>query len=371
MTETQSSETDSILNIITEEVGISRDELDGDTDFADLGVDVILAKSIVSKIAEKTGLRLPNTTFNDYSTVDSLRSHLQDSLKPPVETINPGKIDSPSSAPANPLSIVLQGKVASSKKTIFLLPDGSGSAAAYLRLPAIDPSVCLIGMNSPFLNATKGEKFSVEGIAAIWADEIRQRQPEGPYILGGWSAGGYYSFEVAKFLVLKGERVKKLVLIDSPCRLVYEELPMEVVHYLSKNNLMGNWGTKQPPAWMINHFGMSIRAISEYMPTPMEPSGLPEVFIIWARDGVLKNTDTAETGLDLNIKVTRMLLQRPDNDGPLGWDRLFLGAKISLANMPGNHFTIIHPPDCQSLSLLLKDIIQDRKSDRECLWRES
>jgi thioesterase domain-containing protein/acyl carrier protein len=345
MTKTRSSETDKILNIVAEEVGISRDELDGDTEFADLGVDVILAKSIVSKIAEKTGLRLPDTTFNDYSTVDSLRSHLQESLKPSVETTNHGKPNSSSPAPANPLSIVLQGKVASAKTTIFLLPDGSGSAAAYLRLPAIDPSICLIGMNSPFLNASKEEKFSVEGIAAMWADEIRQRQPEGPYILGGWSAGGYYSFEVAKYLVRKGERVKKLVLIDSPCRLVYEELPMEVVHYLSTNNLMGNWGTKQPPAWMINHFDMSIRAISEYVPTPMEPPGLPEAFIIWAKDGVLKNADTAGTGLDLNVKVTRMLLQRPDSDGPLGWDRLFPGTKLSLAKMPGNHFTIVHPPN--------------------------
>lgn len=64
----------------------------------------------------------------------------------------------------------------------------------------------------------------------------------------------YNSFEIAKYLVCRGERVEKLVLIDSPCRLVYEELPMEIVHYLSKNNLMGNWGTKQPPAWIMNHF---------------------------------------------------------------------------------------------------------------------
>ena len=345
ITKTRYPATDTIFNIIAKEVGISRDELNGETQFADLGVDDILAKSTVSKIAENIGLRLPDTIFNDYSTVDSLRSHLQVSLNPSVETTNCAKPSSSSPAPANPLSFVLQGKVTSAKTIIFLLPDGSGSETAYLRLPAIDPSVCLIGMNSPLLNAGRETKFSVEGIAAVWAKEIRQRQPEGPYFLGGWSAGGYYSFEVAKYLVRIGERVAKLVLIDSPCRLGYEELPMEVVHYLAKNKLMGNWGSKQPPSWLMNHFSISIRAISEYIPTPMEPPGLPDVFIIWAKDGVLKNADPVGTGLDLNVKVTRMLLRRPEGDGPLGWDRLFPGAKLALAKMPGNHFTIVHPPD--------------------------
>ncbi|KAL5348511.1 hypothetical protein ACLOAV_005927 [Pseudogymnoascus australis] len=370
MTKTLNPEMDEILNIIADEVGISRDELEGDTEFADLGVDDILAKSTVSKIAEKTGLRLPGTIFNDHTTIESLRSYLQDSPKHSVETTDNGKPNSSPPGPANPLSIVLQGKVASAKTIIFLLPDGSGSATAYLRLPAIGPSICLIGMNSPHLNACKDGKFSVEGIAAVWGDEIRHQQPEGPYILGGWSAGGYYSFEVAKYLARKGEKVKKLVLIDSPCRLIYEELPMEVVHYLSKNSLMGNWGTEQPPAWMIDHFNMSIRAISEYVPRPIEPPGIPEVFIIWAKEGVLKNSDTVATGLDFNVKVTQMLLQRPDTDGPLGWDRLFSGTKLSVAKMPGNHFTIVYPPDCKSLSLLLKDIVQDQESDRKCLWHK-
>ncbi len=143
----------------------------------------------------------------------------------------------------------------------------------------------------------------------------------------------------------RGQRVDKLILIDSPCRLVYEELPMEVVHYLSSNNLMGNWGAKQPPAWMINHFDISIKAISTYTPTPMDMPDLPDVFVIWARDGVLQNgADYRKTGLDFNVKVTRMLMQRPSSDGALGWDGLFPGAKLRAAKMPGNHFTIVYPP---------------------------
>ena len=343
----QVSNTDKVFGIIVDEIGVSRDELEGQTEFADLGVDRLLAKSILSRIVEETKIDLPATLFDDYTTIDNLQSHLEESsrtsAKPTKTTVGASK--SRSTPPVNPLSIVLQGKLATADKTIFLLPDGSGSAMAYLRLPAVDPGVCLVGLNSPYLNASGEQKFTVEGIAAQWGEEIMRRQPEGPYILGGWSAGGYYSFEATKYLMRQGEEVEKLILIDSPCRLVYEELPMEVVHYLARNNLMGNWGTEKPPAWMVNHFDISIKAISEYVPTPMQSSDLPEVFIIWAKDGVLKDIDLGQAGLDPDIKVTRMLLQRPDSDGALGWDQLFPGTQVSISKMPGNHFTIVYPPN--------------------------
>lgn len=224
---------------------------------------------------------------------------------------------------------------------------------AYSMLPPIDPEICLIALNSPYLAAPRGQRFSLPGIAALWTEEILRRQPQGPYILGGWSAGGYYAFEATKHLTRRGHRVSQLILIDSPCRLVYEELPMEVVHYLSQNDLMGNWGKKKPPAWMVDHFEISIRAISDYAPEPLEPNDCPEVFIIWARDGVLKGKaiEPDDTGLDFGVKVTEMLVQRPETSGSLGWNGLFPGAKLSVATMPGNHFTIVYPPNVSPISM--------------------
>ena len=333
-----------IFAIIAEEVGISRDELAGATEFAELAVDSFLAKHILSRVSEELKLDLPITTFDTCPTAESLQLYLSDSLKPTLEAKT--QLNKLPSATAShiPLSLVLQGQPKSSKKTLFLLPDGSGSGMAYALLPKLDPDICLVALNSPFLRSASEGRFSVEGIAAVWAEDIQRRQSNGPYFLGGWSAGGYYAFEVAKILIRNGQKVQKLVLIDSPCRLVYEELPMEVVRYLASNNLMGNWGTEQPPAWMISHFNMAIRAISTYAPTPMQVTSPPDVSIIWAQDGVLNEADCGETGLDLNIKVTRMLMQRPESDGPLGWDMLLPGAKLSISQTPGNHFTIVYPP---------------------------
>lgn len=340
-----------ILDIIAEEVGVSRDELCDDTEFAYLGIDDLLSKSIISRITKALNLQLPQTTFQEYPNVESLRVNFHkvaNSLAEPTVSVPVARRVEFTTKPAGPLSVLLQGKPSSARKTIFLLPDGSGSGMAYIRVPTISPDVCLIGINSPFLNAAEQYTCRLEDLAPIWVKEIRQRQPFGPYVLGGWSAGGYYSFEVAKQLIREGETVEKLILIDSPCRLVFEELPMEVIRYLSSNDLMGNWGSKRTPDWLIKHFQSSIDTIASYMPTQMDSGNLPEVFIIWASEGVLQNADATATSLDLTVKITRFMIEERTDFGPHGWERLFPGATLSIAKMPGNHFTIVHPPDVSS-----------------------
>jgi thioesterase domain-containing protein len=257
---------------------------------------------------------------------------------------NPGEAAAPTAKYYDPLSIVMQGHPTKSKRILFLLPDGSGSGMAYVMLPEVHQNLCIICMNSPFLEAPASTEFTVEGIAAIWAEEIRRQQPEGPYLLGGWSAGGYYSFEVAKIFIRDGQKVDKLLLVDSPCRLVYEPLPFEVVQFLSTKNMMGGYGPRKPPEWMIRHFEISLKAVSAYQPIPLETPDPLEVSIIWARDPVLRESECAATGLDFNVKVTRMLLRRPENDYPQGWDKLLPGSQMFIQKAPGNHFTMVFPP---------------------------
>lgn len=344
-----------VFDIIADEVGVSRSELTDGRDFVDLGIDDLLARSIISRIMDTLELYLPQTAFRDHPTAADLQNFIESftnqEIKPSKSLGTGANVTFTPSARIStnavaPLSIPLQGKATSARKIIFLLPDGSGSGMAYARLPSISPDVCLVGMNTPFLGGNGNFTGRIEDLAPLWVNEIRQRQPLGPYILGGWSAGGYYSFEVAKQLTREGERVQKLILIDSPCRLVFEPLPMEVIHFLAAKNLLGSWGPKKTPDWFIKHFAATIDAVTKYMPTSMEPDEhVPQVYIIWASDGVVQKIDDAETGLDLNVKVTRFLLESRRDFGLHGWDKLFPGATVSIAQMPGNHFTLIHPPD--------------------------
>ncbi|NEY90541.1 type I polyketide synthase [Tabrizicola oligotrophica] len=52
--------------------------------------------------------------------------------------------------------------------------------------------------------------------AADYIAEMRQVQPQGPYMLGGFSGGGLTAWEMARQLAAAGEEVSLLVLLDTP-----------------------------------------------------------------------------------------------------------------------------------------------------------
>jgi thioesterase domain-containing protein len=334
------------LTIIAEEVGVPRDELQDDTEFADLGIDRVLAQAITDRFAAETSQRLPLSVFDDFPDVRRFIQHLrqaereqapqQDTAKTTTEKRNGAK--------KPPLVLPLQGNPATAKKTLFLLPDGSGSGLAYARLPRLGGDICLVGLNSPFLGAASFST-TIEEVARTFAAAIREIQPHGPYMLGGWSAGGYFATEVARLMLNAGEAIECIVLIDSPCRLEYESLPLEVVRYLAPRNLMGNWANKETPKWMVDHFEGTLAAVAKYTPAAVE-GRVPSVFIIEASDGVFGSSEElAKSGLDLSNMLTRHLLgPRPRQFDPHGWERLYPGAQLRWARSSGSHFTMVHPP---------------------------
>jgi thioesterase domain-containing protein len=52
-------------------------------------------------------------------------------------------------------------------------------------------------------------------MAAAYIDDIRAKQPFGPYLLGGMCAGGVIAYEIASQLVSAGERVELLAVLDA------------------------------------------------------------------------------------------------------------------------------------------------------------
>jgi len=52
-------------------------------------------------------------------------------------------------------------------------------------------------------------------MAAFYVEEIRKKQPYGPYLLGGMCAGGVIAYEMASQLVRSGERVELVAMLDA------------------------------------------------------------------------------------------------------------------------------------------------------------
>ena len=55
----------------------------------------------------------------------------------------------------------------------------------------------------------------MEEMAARYVDEIRLIQPEGPYVIGGLSYGGYVAFEIAQQLYNQNQAVALLGILDT------------------------------------------------------------------------------------------------------------------------------------------------------------
>jgi fengycin family lipopeptide synthetase D len=90
-------------------------------------------------------------------------------------------------------------------KTIFAFPPALGHGLVYKKM-------------ADYLSDFKIHAFNYvksNDLIQLYADEIQKSQPVGPYNFIGYSGGGNIAFEVTKVLEQRGEKVSKIIMIDS------------------------------------------------------------------------------------------------------------------------------------------------------------
>lgn len=369
--------------VITEEMGVGMSDIGDQADLADMGMDSLMSLTILGSLRERTGVDLPASFLITNNTIEEIEDALGMRPKPksvakpaapaprvvaskpptraPTTTSKDPRIDvvssklQPCSADISSFpratSVLLQGSTKTATKKMFLFPDGSGSATSYIHIPNLGPDVAIYGLNCPFMKTPT--KFTVDigipGVSALYLAEMKRRQPCGSYIVGGWSAGGVIAYEVCCQLLAGGDKVEKLLLIDSPCPIKLEPLPARLHHFFDSIGLLGSGGTGSSPDWLLPHFSSSIKALEAYEPQRMPPGTAPSTFAIWARQGVCGNPgDPKPKPSDIgeaDPKPMRWLLEHRTDFGDNGWSEL-LGEEegaMRCESMEGNHFTMTGP----------------------------
>lgn len=165
--------------------------------FFDKGGHSMLAVSLIAQIRKQFGLDLPLATLFDHKTIEDLAVVLRQQTH--FE---------------NPTLIALQRD--GSKPPFFCVHPSGGTAFCYM-----DLARCL-GADRPFYGIQMPDRSSLEGgwdciedMAAYYVAAIKAMQPQGPYLLGGWSSGGSVALEIAQQLRAQGHEVPLLAIIDS------------------------------------------------------------------------------------------------------------------------------------------------------------
>jgi amino acid adenylation domain-containing protein len=101
-------------------------------------------------------------------------------------------------------------------RSLFLVHDGEGETLLYLNLARRMPkNLGVYAIEPPNLARIPLAHATIEEMAAAYIDEIRHRQPHGPYQLAGLCVGGVIAYEMAWQLVRVGERVDLLALLEA------------------------------------------------------------------------------------------------------------------------------------------------------------
>ncbi|KAF2706517.1 polyketide synthase module [Pleomassaria siparia CBS 279.74] len=359
---------DSIRRILAEEIGVKEAEITGTLDLSELGMDSLLSLNVLGRLREEHNMDLPSDLFASNDCLNAIGAALgikSNSGPAPAASVDVSPPDTASvivkelSIPLSPApklprasSILLQGSSKTATKQLFLFPDGSGSSTSYAPLPRIAPDIAVYGLNCPFMKTPQDMKCGLADLTTPYLDEIRRRQPHGPYYLGGWSAGGICAYDAAQVLTRAGEKVERLILLDTPNPIGLEKLPTRLYDYFNSINLFGQGGAP-PPSWLLPHFLAFIDALDMYKAQPFQGQA-PEVHVIWAQDGVCKDgkIPKPEEKADDPREMKWLLNNRTATDlGPNGWDTLVGGKKVKITTMEdANHFTMMEGAKAGELS---------------------
>lgn len=165
-------------------------------DFFELGGHSLLAVRLISEIHKQFKRDLPLSIIFQGATIEGLASIIYSQQ---------------TDAFVSPLVGI---QVGGSKRPFFCAHAVGGNLCSYLELARqLGPDQVFYGLETPV--AEFGPQFNtLEEMAASYVNEIRSVQPEGPYLIGGWSMGGIIAFEMAHELLRQGQQVGLLAIMD-------------------------------------------------------------------------------------------------------------------------------------------------------------
>jgi thioesterase domain-containing protein len=238
---------------------------------------------------------------------------------------------------------------------LFLVHPAGGSVFCYEALARQFPlEQPLYGIQAVGLYGEEAVIDNLEVMAARYIGAIRSVQERGPYLLGGWSAGGNIAYEMARQLTQSGETVAFLGLIEAFGSIFGAPVPDHADVLLAMAQDRG-----------IILDQSQVRSLApddqiQYLVDAMKGQG-------HASDDIVSNAINIRNVFQATLQALSCHAAQqysgradlfvcevlPDADHPVdpnhGWRELVAG-ELCVHGVPGDHLSVVHPPHATALA---------------------
>jgi amino acid adenylation domain-containing protein len=169
-----------------------------DDDFFDLGGHSLKAVQMISEIKQQKGINIPLASLIQNSSVRLFATLFSSDKKD------------------NFWSCLVPIRPAGTKTPLFLIHGAGLNILLYQSLTHhMSPDRPIYAFQAKGLDGTSEFSNNIEEMADDYLEEIIKVQPEGPYLLLGFSLGGFIAWDMAKKLTKQGLEVRFTGMIDS------------------------------------------------------------------------------------------------------------------------------------------------------------
>ena len=322
---------DTLAHIWAEVLGIER--VGRRESFYDLGGHSLLAPRLFALIQQRIGRRLPLATLLQASSVAGMAELLsRDDWTPPWSSLVP---------------IQPNG----TRRPFFCVHPAGGDILVYRELSV------LLGDDQPFYGLQEDPQLTgnlrnfIVDTAAHYVAQVRAFQPDGPYLLGGYSFGGSVAFEMARQLAMQGAAVGLLVLFDATCLNLSPAAGAKQRQHVSLPAYLRSRPASWKRAWdrlLFKILFHACRVLDRPFPARYRNTGQ---FRFYRMVKKLYRPERYPGGLTL-FRVTGN--ERQDD---LGWGQVVDGP-IDIRSVPGTHLTMFAAENVQALAAELRDCLQ-------------